>query len=91
MNEQIIDLIKQERVRQDHQWGGPQHDDKHYFPDWITYFDAQVRKANEELRMGADIKHRLIKIAALAIAGYESMERKAEEMKNRRKVMVDNV
>lgn len=73
----IIQEIQNERQSQDNQWGGPNHDDTHSGEDWLRFIDHQGAKArlSEE---GGQIRHRLIKIAALAIAGIESLDRKAE-------------
>lgn len=37
--------IEAERVVQDHQWGGPVHDDSHSTSDWADVIDQQLLKA----------------------------------------------
>jgi hypothetical protein len=78
ITDKIIERIDQERRAQDIQWGGPIHDDSHLTRDWFYYIEAQCNSAIQEIRLAKDkedIQDRFIKIAALAIAGYESQER----------------
>lgn len=83
----IIQDIFLERARQDAQWGGPEHDDTHKPADWLTYIDQQISKAHQLLRDAPDatldtdqhdaaLRERLVKVAALALAGLASFERK---------------
>lgn len=79
-----------ERQRQDDQWGGPARDDEQRrVLDWLNLIQRQIRLAHME---GVDqdghaddaggyfdvarVKERLTKIAALALAGLESIDRK---------------
>lgn len=78
ITDKIVEKIDQERRAQDIKWGGPEHDDTHMIRDWFYYIEAQCTSALQEIRLAKDredIKDRFIKIAALAIAGYESQER----------------
>ena len=81
----ILDDILHERTRQDEQWGGSGHDDQHDPRDWLDYmshqahqmFDFDGEPGNPPLmRPIPDIRERFIKIAALAVAAVESMDRK---------------
>lgn len=75
----VVDDIVHERWRQDIQWGGPEHDDQHDPADWLMFIQYQMSKgysARENLDT-ADYRERLVKIAALAAAGIESLDRKA--------------
>lgn len=38
----VYDEIKAERDRQDAQWGGPDHDDRHTMLDWPAYITKQL-------------------------------------------------
>jgi hypothetical protein len=71
----IINEITAERVNQDIEWGGSEHDDKHDWFDWRQFLYKQMTNASmaykEEQRRAC-----LIKIAALAMAAVESMDRK---------------
>lgn len=69
--------ITDERLRQDAKWGGAEHDDGHSLHDWLDQIEYQHEQAwyNEEPRT------RLVKIAALAVAALESLDRKAEAAK----------
>jgi len=83
IRERIIDAIDFERLRQDEQWGGPEHDDKHEFMDWFVFIDKQFTRGidaqdicfDSEESKRAYIKDKLVKIAALAVAALESMDR----------------
>jgi len=69
--------IRAERTRQDAQWGGPAHDDTHIEWDWFEYIGSQIQKANRDRwAIGeSSPRERLVKIAALAVAGIESIDR----------------
>lgn len=64
--------IEAERVRQDAQWGGASHDDGHPMLDWLDFIDHQITRARG---LPHQIRDRLVKIAALAVAGIESIDR----------------
>jgi hypothetical protein len=69
--------ISDERTRQDAQWGGHAHDDTHSPEDWIDFIEKQVELARELIGNGTDaeLQSRLVKIAALAVASYEAIDR----------------
>jgi len=76
-----------ERSRQDEQWGGPAFDDMHNPMDWIDLIDVQLDKLAHEGGPGVEadpvtpdhdtelVRQRLVKVAALAIAGIQSIDR----------------
>lgn len=77
---QVYDDIKDERRRQDTQWGGPEHDDRHAIDEWLDFIQKQLNEA--EALIGADepdgdmqFRSRLVKVAALAVAAVESLDR----------------
>ena len=75
---QIFNDIVAERSRQDSIWGGPRHDDTHDCLDWGTYLQKQVNRLQDAgvYGLGREAQRkRYIRIAALAIAAIESMER----------------
>lgn len=79
----VLEAIQAERARQDAQWGGPAHDDAHSLFDWIDFIVAQAEKfgrqtvaRGEAYWTTPDARQRLVKIAALAVAALESLERK---------------
>lgn len=41
----VYEDIREERKRQDEEWGGPQHDDGHRRGDWILMISKSVGKA----------------------------------------------
>jgi hypothetical protein len=88
MTDELRAEIEAERARQDAQWGGPAHDDEHSLWDWFGYIKRQVTLAG----FGAEWAHlrgksitssmqreRLIKIAGLAVAAIESLDRKEKK------------
>lgn len=64
----VYNEIKAERVDQDKQWGGPEHDDLHGPDEFMGYITRQIEK-------DTDVRERLVKIAALAVAAVESFDR----------------
>ena len=74
--------VVQERQLQDEEWGGPEHDDTHDIADWMAFIQTQDDKLFQGLGEGQmpdprEARERLVKIAALAIAGIESIDRKS--------------
>lgn len=74
-----IQSVLEERRRQDAQWGGPEHDDAHDIEDWFVFIDRQLDAARELIGnldgSDADLRARFVKIAALAVAACEVMDR----------------
>jgi hypothetical protein len=67
-----------ERGRQIAQWGGAQHDDVHTPDEFMAFIYKQRNALDAELRnIAPDWRHRFVKIAALALAALESIDRKA--------------
>lgn len=83
--ESIYHEVGRKRVQQDHQWGGPEHDDQHVVDEWMNFIQAQIEKCDDEvIRYLPDevavsrlTRARLVKIAALAVAGIEAIDRQA--------------
>lgn len=69
----IFEEIKAERVAQDAQWGGPEHDDEHDVTDFLEFIEAQIQKSRSDTSC---IRDRLVKIAAIAVAACESFDRR---------------
>ena len=79
--EEIFKEIMGERERQDHQWGGPPHDDRHSPCDWAAYIDKQLSAAENEWLEKRNLglfSERMRKIAALAVAAIQSIDRKSD-------------
>lgn len=80
--EKIFDEIKAERKAQDEQWGGPEHDDGHSWFDFLRFIRKQnclaenehEKTFNTEKLIGM-ARARFVKIAALAVAAIESIDR----------------
>lgn len=70
MRKAIYAAIDAERKRQDDKWGGPSHDDEHLPREWRAFrekFESVMRRAE------------LVKIAALAVAQIEAIDRELAE------------
>lgn len=85
---EILNEIHAERVVQDKQWGGSDHDDQHTGSDWLNFISRFNSKAFRELciengelkddrvEIHASYRKRLVQIAALALAAIEVYDRK---------------
>lgn len=71
----ILDEIIQERKIQDAEWGGQRHDDTHDWYDWREIIYRQMMLMSMESD-DARRRKRLIKVAAVAMAAVESIDRK---------------
>jgi hypothetical protein len=76
--------VRAERAAQDAQWGGAVHDDSHDTGDFLEFIAIQAGKAVHDYDMAktrqdedAAFRARFVKIAALAWAAIESIDRKA--------------
>lgn len=85
-----ISEVLAERKRQDAQWGGPAHDDEHAALEWLSFIDNQTDKAIRETAgwlhessIAPDVRVRLVKIAALAVAAIESIDRAASATRDK--------
>ncbi len=76
MKNNTILQILDERLMQDTQWGGPEHDDQHTYFDWRTFIYKQLTNGSMTMNE-AEQRRCLIKVAALAVAAVESMDRKS--------------
>lgn len=68
--------VAHERGMQDGQWGGAEHDDTHDAKDWRRFIDKQMLL----MHTNGGERERFIKIAALAVAAVESIDRKARDV-----------
>lgn len=85
--ELVLLNVAGERRKQDGQWGGPEHDDEHRVSEWVAYILYQASRLLEiptpgpvadlpELRQTMALhRERFVKIAALAVAAVESIDR----------------
>lgn len=63
-----------ERAYQDEKWGGPDFDDTHSQQEWERHI-AEYAAGTSERASKHDFKTRMIKVAALAAAAYQSQSR----------------
>jgi len=70
----ILGQIVAERVYQDKKWG-TQFDDKNTVNDWGAYIGIYLAKATDMSAGNGEQYKALIKVAALAVAALETMER----------------
>lgn len=74
---ELVGDVFLERARQDAQWGGPAHDDTHTMGDWLNFVNKQAGLTQTSaVRDEAEMRGRMVKIAALALAALASYERK---------------
>ena len=72
----IFSEIDKERENQDKKWGGNAHDDEHEpfdFSAFIHKHNSRIQVTNTDYDISR--KH-LLRVAALAVAGIESIDRK---------------
>lgn len=77
MNQNVITAlldVAAERAAQDEEWGGPGHDDTHDLADWCDFLEKHTARARFTAGTGLARRH-LIRIAALAVAAVESIDR----------------
>lgn len=78
MRDAIIDLIEEERERQD-KIGNSSFDKTNTQADWVSCITAYAGRANESIirnkNEGQTFKQNMIKVAALALAALESHEK----------------
>lgn len=67
-----------ERARQDDKWGGAAHDDQHTTADFVQLIQdyAGWSRVMDGMNSPDKARRRLIQVAALALAGVESIDRK---------------
>lgn len=77
--ERVLAEVSRERRNQDAQWGGEAHDDQHSSGDWRFYRAKFERLASSWDMDGTRTRQRdaLVKLAALAVAQIESIDRAA--------------
>lgn len=71
--------VIRERARQNQQHGGDEHDDTHTILEWFEFMNRQTLKVFGEIggmKNPVTARVRLVKIAALAVAAVESIDRK---------------
>lgn len=74
--------VSKERVYQDAKWGGPEHDDQYTAEEFLRLVEKYAISARVLSSMDSPEKarHRLIRVAALAIAAVESIDRKTSNL-----------
>lgn len=78
----IYDEIRAERAAQDKKWGGPDFDDRHNSHDWVAYIVKHLGKAVMWPWDSALFRQQMIRVAALAVATVEAVDRWEELNKN---------
>ncbi len=75
--EVVLDQVDAERHQQDEKWGGARHDDDHQRADWVSFIKDHLDRATKAAPHDMDeYRQQLLEIAALAVAGIESHDRK---------------
>jgi hypothetical protein len=76
--DRILDEIRRERDRQDEKYGGRDHDDSHHPGDWCLILAKYLGCAAADTidaEPDAAFRGNMIKIAAVAIAAAQSLDR----------------
>lgn len=71
--------ISYERKKQDRKWGGADHDDEHGVKDWATFIDERCYELQNDETPPKRIRQLFIEIAALAVAGVQSYDRRCDD------------
>ena len=75
----IYDEITKERVYQDRKWGGPEHDDLQCYNNWVAYITKYATGwAWKGIVPLSEFRRSMLKVAALAVAAIESVDRELE-------------
>lgn len=77
--------VARERAHQLAKWGGPAHDDSHTEDDWQRFIADRI-DIGTGIVLDEPYRHRLVEVAALAIAALESFDRKSAELAKPREV-----
>ena len=73
--EKVIEEVMAEREYQDHRWGGSEHDKNHTCDEWACFLMKYLGKfADNEPNSATEAHHRLIQIAAIAVAAAEQIK-----------------
>lgn len=78
--DEIFTAITAERNYQDTKWG-TSFDDKNTPNDWVSFFPQLLTKASTLKLSRKEFESAMVKIAALAVAAIESVERTGELVK----------
>ena len=76
--------IADERFHQDKKWGGPDHDSHHTSFEWVGFIthylgksiECIINNAGKEEHQLLLFRYNMIKVAALAVAAVEAVDRK---------------
>lgn len=79
----VLEEIRAERTRQDAEWGGPAHDDRHSSHDWLAYVVKHLGRAVMWPWDPVRYRRQMVIIGALAVAGIEWCDRLFPEDKDR--------
>lgn len=77
----IFGQVVAERVTQDEQWGGEEHDDTHTRREWIGFVSDHADRAKKAVGRGQrtidldEYRQQLVEIAALCFAAIEAHDR----------------
>lgn len=77
--EQIWGAILAERHAQDLKWGGPENDDKNGDADWVRFIQRHLLKAVDKPFNIEKFRKQMIRVAALAVAALEAIDRRESE------------
>lgn len=79
--ESILAEVSAERSRQDKLFGGPDHDAQHTPAEWVSLITRHLGLSVDDGTISGDperYRRQMIRVAALAVAALEALERKTE-------------
>jgi hypothetical protein len=72
---QALDCVSAAIDKEHARWGGSERDDERHPSEWLDYIARQLTMASHAASYD-DYRDRLVKVAALAVAAFESSERR---------------
>jgi hypothetical protein len=73
--QRVLDEIHAEREAQDREFGGPRVDDAKRAPDWQSVILKHLGRAVDRPFDAARFRRQMVRVAALAVAGVEWIDR----------------
>jgi hypothetical protein len=78
----ILQEIQDERILQDHAWGGSEHDDTLSPSDWVAIIVKHLGKSVSYPFNPPLFRTQLVRVAAIAVAAIEAYDRYEKKANN---------
>lgn len=82
ITEMVLDRVREERKRQDDQWGGPTHDDTLTDPIWLMVLTRHFGRVGGLMLTTynrVQLSYCLVRVAAIAVAWAEVIYRRSRD------------